>query len=61
MAPARNCAGAGVLTSHKDMTATLLAARPEHNAATPTFWRQGSLITATALPRMVEVFYDPES
>jgi hypothetical protein len=32
------------------MAAALLALQLGHDAATPTFWRQGSLVTADALP-----------
>ena len=50
MAPAQKRAGAGVLESHQELAATLLVSRPGHNAATPTWWRQGSLVSADALP-----------
>jgi|GEM_PF-2936946 hypothetical protein len=53
MAPAQNRAGAGVLTSHTSLAATLLALQPGHNAATPTWKRQGSLVTTDALPTRV--------
>ena len=55
-----NHAGVGVLESHQNMAATLLVSRPEHNAATPTWKRQGSLVTADALPVVVELLR-PES
>ena len=51
--PSAKHAGVGVLTSHHLMAATLLVSRPEHNAATPTWKRQGSLVTADALPILV--------
>jgi len=38
------------------MAATLLALQPGHDAATPTWLRQGSLVTADALPVVVKVF-----
>jgi len=58
--PSVNHAGVGVLESHQNMAATLLVSRPEHNAATPTWKRQGSLVTADALPILVG-FLRPES
>lgn len=53
-APA-HCAGAGVLESHTNMAAALLALLPGHNAATPTSMRQGSLVSADALPVCVRL------
>jgi hypothetical protein len=41
------------------MVATFLVSRPGHNAATPTWKRQGSLISADALPVCERLFSSP--
>ena len=48
--PARDRADAGVQKSHHYLAAALLALQLGHNATTPTLRRQGSLVTADALP-----------
>ena len=40
----------GCSKDHCNMAATLLVSRPGHDAATPTCERQGSWVSATALP-----------
>jgi len=45
----------GCSKSHCNMAATFLVSRPGHDAATPTWKRQGSLVSADALPIAVGI------
>ena len=51
--PSAHALESGCSKNHNHMAATFLVSRPGHDAATPTWMRQGRLVSAEALPVIV--------
>jgi len=55
----RDALESGCSKSQRSLAAALLALQPGHNAATPTWTRQGSLVSADALPTTLGLLSSP--